>query len=93
MPYGGLFAAILFATTPLGSAFPYLTLLHKLVVWFNTWESLGLGVIHGPLHGKMAPPFQDWWYRLTPGSTKYNAPFMAFLPMRRNHADVLVQAT
>ena len=61
-------------TTP--ASFPYLTLVHKLVIFFNMWESLGLGVIHGPLHQKVAPPFQDWWYRLTPGTMKYNAPFL-----------------
>lgn len=44
---------------------------------------LGLGVISGPMHAKVNPPFQDWWYRFTVGSMKYNAPFMPCLPMRR----------
>ena len=84
-------------TTP--ASFPYLTLVHKLVIFFNMWESLGLGVIHGPLHQKVAPPFQDWWYRLTPGTMKYNAPFLKdFLnlfgikmSMKRNYLDVVVE--
>jgi len=87
-----LFTAIFVATTPLTmAAFPWLTLVQKLVIWFNVWESLGLGVLHGPLHAKMDPPFTDWWYRITPGTMKYNAPFtFGLLPNSRNHLDVLV---
>ncbi|CAE8614431.1 unnamed protein product [Polarella glacialis] len=39
----------------------------------------------------MKPPFIDWWYRFTPGTLKYNAPFMPFLPHLRNLLDVLVE--
>lgn len=41
----------------------------------------------------MSPPFQDWWYRLTPGTMKWNAPFMRWLGlgMKRNYLDVLVE--
>lgn len=89
--YMTLFAAILVATTPLAAPFPWLTLVHKLVIWFSVWESLGFGVLHGPLHAKMSPPFTDWWYRFTPGTMKYNAPFMmGLLPNTRNHLDVYV---
>ena len=81
------------------ASFPYLTLVHKLVIFFNMWESLGLGVLHGPLHQKVAPPFQDWWYRLTPGTMKYNAPFLKDIlnlfgikmSMKRSYLDVLVE--
>eukprot|EP00929_Paragymnodinium_shiwhaense_P055302 TRINITY_DN27717_c0_g1_i1.p1 TRINITY_DN27717_c0_g1~~TRINITY_DN27717_c0_g1_i1.p1 ORF type:complete len:583 (-),score=94.31 TRINITY_DN27717_c0_g1_i1:71-1819(-) len=92
--------AVFVASTPLDSGdllmrdgFPWLTLVHKSLIFFSVWESLGLGVLHGPLHGKMAPPFQDWWYRLTPGTLKYNAPFMrwAGLSGRRGVLDVLVE--
>ena len=50
-------------------------------------------MLTGPLHAKMSPPFQDWWYRLTPGTMKYNAPFLAWLnlPATRNYLDVLVE--
>lgn len=87
-----LYLGIFFSTTPTdGPEFPWLTFVQKLIVWFYTWESLGLGVIHGPLHAKMAPPFQDWWYRMTPGTLKYNAPFMPCLANTRNYLDVLVE--
>lgn len=69
----------------------WLTLVHKLTIYFNCLESFGFGVISGPLHGKMAPPFQDWWYRLTPGTMKYNAPFMPFLKGKRSYLDILVE--
>jgi len=40
----------------------------------------------------MAPPFQDWWYRLTPGTMKYTAPFMGKnWSMKRSVLDVLVE--
>lgn len=90
-----LFTAIFYSTTIImdDSPFPWMTLLHKLVICFHVWESLGLGVLHGPLHQKMSPPFQDWWYRLTPGTIKYKAPFLPnFLAsMQRNYLDVLVE--
>ncbi len=108
-----LFSILFYLTTPTtiqeeeGDVFPfpYLTLVHKLVIAFNLWESLGLGVLHGPLHQKVAPPFQDWWYRLTPGTMKYNAPFLKDffnlfgnlfgikmkMSMKRNYLDVLVE--
>jgi len=99
--YGFLFLAAFFLTTPLNqgdeilgpAAFPWLTFVKKLFIFFNMWESLGLGVIHGPLHAKMSPPFQDWWYRLTPGTMKWNAPFMKpfNLPMKRNIVDIAVE--
>lgn len=89
--YAGLYLITFFVTTPIQDAFPWMTFVHKLVIFFNTWESLGLGVLHGPLHGKMTPPFTDWWYRLTPGTMKYNAPFMRFLPNKRNYLDVFVE--
>lgn len=97
------FTSIFFATTPIdkGDAlcpdgtFPWLTFAHKLVIMFNMWEALGLGVIHGPLHGKFAPPFQDWWYRMTPGTMKYNGPFLKWfgihLSQKRNYIDVVVE--
>ena len=145
--YCGLFSLMFWLTTPFTAEFPWLTLVHKLVIFFNLWESasraprsrlprphqapllsglctspakpspsmalaafpphrraparrsaravaeprsflapllplagFGLGVLHGPLHGKMTPPFTDWWYRLTPGTMKYNAPFMVRAP-------------
>jgi len=43
------------------------------------------------MHGKVAPPFTDWWYRLTPGTMKYCAPFMPCLGNTRNLLDVLVE--
>jgi hypothetical protein len=99
--YVVLYLAVFFATTPLdqgdailgAASFPWLTFVHKLAIFFNVWECLGLGVIHGPLHAKMSPPFQDWWYRLTPGTMKWNAPFMKRfnMPMKRNYVDVLVE--
>jgi hypothetical protein len=89
--YLAVFLTIFFLTTPLGEVFPWLTFVHKLVIFFNLWECLGLGVLHGPLHGKMGPPFTDWWYRFTPGTMKYNAPFMPFLPNKRNYLDVFVE--
>lgn len=88
-----LFSVIFWLTTPLDDeSFPYMTLVHKSVIFFNVWESLGLGVIHGPLHQKMAPPFQDWWYRLTPGTIKYNPTWIrSEHTMTRNWFDVLVE--
>mmetsp|Transcript_113259 Transcript_113259/g.283675 ORF Transcript_113259/g.283675 Transcript_113259/m.283675 type:complete len:592 (-) Transcript_113259:83-1858(-) len=86
------FSAMFSLTTPIDSEeFPWLTLVQKLVIYWHLWESLGLGVIHGPLHAKMAPPFTDWWYRWTPGTLKYNAPFMPCLSSTRNVVDVLVE--
>lgn len=29
------------------------------MVFWNLWEALGLGVISGPMHAKVNPPFQD----------------------------------
>lgn len=108
----GVFSLIFYATTPYenihidgdgdgdgASKFPFLTLVHKMVIFFNVWESLGMGVLHGPLHQKIAPPFQDWWYRLTIGTMKYNAPFMndflglfsIKMSMKRSYLDVLVE--
>ena len=78
-------------TTSLHPSIPYLTLFKKLVVFWNFWEALGLGVISGPMHAKVNPPFQDWWYRFTVGSMKYTAPFMPCLPMRRNYLDVFLE--
>jgi hypothetical protein len=72
--------------------FPWLTVVQKLIILFNMWESLGLGVLHGPLHAKMNPPFTDWWYRMTPGTLKHNAPFMPCLSNTRNWLDVIVEA-
>ena len=83
---------VVFLTTPMvTSNIPWLTLFQKLMVFWNLWEALGLGVISGPMHAKVNPPFQDWWYRFTVGSMKYNAPFMPCLPMKRNYLDVLVE--
>ncbi|CAJ1346250.1 unnamed protein product [Effrenium voratum] len=70
---------------------PWLTLFQKLLVFWNLWEALGLGVISGPMHAKVNPPFQDWWYRFTVGTMKYNAPFMPCLSMRRNYLDIFVE--
>merc|ERR1719356_1929232 len=70
----------------------WLTVVQKLIILFNMWESLGLGVLHGPLHAKFAPPFTDWWYRMTPGTLKHNAPFMPCLSNKRNWIDVIVEA-
>ena len=95
--YGVLFTLTFLLTTPAvfepDTPFPYLTLVQKLFVFFNAWEALGLGVEHGPLHGKFNPPFQDWWYRLTPGTIKYAGPFghWSFLSMQRNYLDCLVE--
>lgn len=76
----------------LSAKFPWQTFAQKLMIFWYVWESLGLGVIHGPMHGKMAPPFQDWWYRMTPGTMKYRAPFMpSCLANTRNILDVLVE--
>jgi len=104
-----VFTVLFYITTPMtmvkdyndeGLIFPYLTLVHKLVIFFNVWESLGLGVLHGPLHQKTSPPFQDWWYRLTPGTMKYNAPFLKDIlknlfgiqmSMKRNYLDIFVE--
>jgi hypothetical protein len=83
---------ILVAQLGLPATFPWLTLAQKLMIFWYVWESLGLGVIHGPMHGKMAPPFTDWWYRMTPGTIKYRAPFMpACFGNQRNWLDVLVE--
>merc|ERR1719183_2445741 len=73
--------------------FPYQTFAQKLMIFWYIWEALGLGVIHGPMHAKMKPPFQDWWYRFTPGTLKYPAPFLPKLDFfeRRNVLDVLVE--
>ncbi|CAK0805988.1 unnamed protein product, partial [Prorocentrum cordatum] len=90
-----LFCLTFVATTPIPDAeggFPWLTVVQKLIVMFNMWESLGLGVMHGPLHAKFGPPFTDWWYRMTPGTLKYNAPFMPCLSSKRNWIDVIVEA-
>ncbi|EOD17111.1 hypothetical protein EMIHUDRAFT_244412 [Emiliania huxleyi CCMP1516] len=95
--YGVLFSATFVATTPAvlepDTSFPWLTLVQKLFIWFNAWEALGLGVEHGPLHNKLNPPFQDWWYRLTPGTIKYAGPagHWSFLSMRRSRLDCLVE--
>lgn len=89
---------VFFATTFVDEPFPWpqghqlwLTMVQKLMIYWYAWESLGLGVLHGPLHAKMSPPFTDWWYRLTPGTLKYNAPFMPCLPSTRNYLDVFVE--
>ena len=82
---------LLFASTT-DSANPWGDLLKKLAIYLNIYESFGLGASHGPLHGKMSPPFQDWWYRLTPGTLKYNAPFMpSWLPIQRTYLDIVVE--
>merc|ERR1719215_2452837 len=95
--YFACFSVLFLATTPLDSGdalmsdgFPWLTLVHKLLVFFSIWEALGLGAIHGPLSGKFAPPFQDWWYRMTPGTMKWPSPFFKAYPYR-NYLDVLVE--
>jgi hypothetical protein len=36
-----------------------LTLFQQLIVLWNLWEALGLGVKSGPLRAKVNPPFQD----------------------------------
>jgi len=87
----GLYSTVFYLTTPIGDEFPWLTFVQKLIVWFYMWESVGLGNINGPLSGKMSPPWTDWWYRLTPGTLKYNAPFMSCLPYKRNYLDVFVE--
>lgn len=73
--------------------FPWQTFAQKLVIFWYIWEALGLGVIHGPMHAKMKPPFQDWWYRFTPGTLKYPAPFLPKLSFfeQRNVLDILVE--
>eukprot|EP00439_Symbiodinium_sp_Y106_P066034 s1787_g10.t1 len=78
-------------TTPMHEGIPWLTLVQKLLVFWNMWEALGLGVLSGPMHAEVNPPFQDWWYRWTVGTMKYNAPFLPCLPNRRNYLDVLVE--
>jgi hypothetical protein len=76
----------------LPATFPWLTFVQKLMIFWYVWEALGLGVLHGPMHGKVAPPFTDWWYRLTPGTIKYRAPFMpSCFGNTRNILDVLVE--
>ncbi|CAK9019486.1 Pyruvate dehydrogenase [NADP(+)] [Durusdinium trenchii] len=85
------FATVVLTTPMNGASVPWLTLFQKLLVFWNMWEALGLGVISGPMHAKVNPPFQDWWYRFTVGSMKYNAPFMPCLPMKRNYLDVFVE--
>jgi len=85
---GGFLCAIL----GLPATFPWLTFVQKIMVFWYIWESLGLGVLHGPMHAKLNPPFQDWWYRLTPGTIKYPAPFMpTFFGKTRNWLDVVVE--
>ena len=86
-----LYFGMIALTTPLQESIPWLTLVQKLLVFWNMWEALGLGVISGPMHAKVNPPFQDWWYRWTVGTMKYNAPFLPCLPNRRNYLDVLVE--
>jgi hypothetical protein len=103
-----LFGVLFVQTTPLDGAtamtgvlvdalglpatFPWLTFVQKLMIFWYVWEALGLGVLHGPMHGKVAPPFTDWWYRLTPGTIKYRAPFMpSCFGNSRNILDVLVE--
>ena len=85
-----VYLGIMALTTPMHSI-PWLTLVQKLLVFWNMWEALGFGVISGPMHAKVNPPFQDWWYRWTVGSMKYNAPFLPCLPNRRNYLDVFVE--
>lgn len=76
----------------LPNQFPWLTFAQKLMIFWYVWEALGLGVLHGPMHGKVAPPFTDWWYRMTPGTIKYRAPFMPeCFGNTRNYLDVLVE--
>lgn len=89
--YGLAFAVIAALTTPVdvkAGQLPYGDLFKKLVLFHWLWEALGLGVDHGPLAGKLAPPFLDWWYRATPGVLKY--PFFSWLPARRTWLDVAV---
>jgi len=74
------------------TSIPWLTFVRKLFVFWYVWESLGLGVLHGPMHAKMKPPFQDWWYRLTPNTLKYANPALkAIVGNTRNWLDVLVE--
>mmetsp|Transcript_10551 Transcript_10551/g.19162 ORF Transcript_10551/g.19162 Transcript_10551/m.19162 type:complete len:624 (+) Transcript_10551:91-1962(+) len=74
------------------SSIPWLTFVRKLFVFWYVWESLGLGVLHGPMHAKMKPPFTDWWYRLTPNTLKYANPALkAVVGNTRNWLDVLVE--
>jgi hypothetical protein len=77
----------------LPAEFPWQTFAQKLMIFWYIWEALGLGVIHGPMHAKMKPPFQDWWYRFTPGTLKYPAPFLpkCIFFEKRNILDVLVE--
>merc|ERR1740121_454035 len=72
---------------------PWQTFAQKLMIFWYMWEALGFGVIHGPMHAKFKPPFQDWWYRWTPGTLKYKAPFLPNINLfnRRNLLDVLVE--
>lgn len=68
-------------------------MVQKLMIFHYVWEALGLGALHGPLHGKLSPPFISWWYRLTPGTLKYNHPWLSrFLPSTRSYLDVLVES-
>jgi len=78
----------------LPAAFPWQTLAQKLMIFWYMWEALGLGVIHGPMHAKFNPPFQDWWYRFTPGTLKYRAPFLPKCKLldERNYLDILVES-
>jgi hypothetical protein len=106
--FAGCFSLLFAWTTPLDGAaeaegllvdflglppkFPWLTLAQKLMIFWYVWEALGFGVLHGPMHGKMAPPFTDWWYRMTPGTMKYRAPFMpSCFGNTRSIFDVLVE--
>ena len=50
--YFSIFTPLFYYTTPgaelfPAEAFPWMTLVKKLVIFFGMWESLGLGVIHG----------------------------------------------
>jgi len=98
--YVSAFFPLFFATTDtsLGGGWSYgsmvwISMVQKMFIFWYCWESLGLGVNHGPLHGKFSPPFTDWWYRFTPGVIKYNAPFMSWLPLptRRTYLDWVVE--
>jgi len=108
LAFGVIYFIIFILTTPLDTTasegflvsalglpptFPYFTFAQKLMVFWYAWEALGLGVLHGPMHGKMKPPFTDWWYRLTPGTIKWRGPFMPDTPFfnTRNIFDVLVE--
>lgn len=85
---------LLLAKVGLPVAFPWQTLAQKLMIFWYMWEALGLGVIHGPMHAKFNPPFQDWWYRFTPGTLKYRAPFLPKCRLldERNYLDILVES-